>query len=123
MTYIEPSIPSHANSLQGIQLHYLAPGTPPTLSMTLPNKVIVDIIYLAHTQKLTTSDKFAQLVDWVDSDCFSAPVTTPNTSTPVSASDTCAITHVKHCGNCCEVRHNGKSSLSLYHQWHKLIQA
>src|SRR5258708_13761223 len=34
MTYIEPSTPSHANSLQGIQPCYLAPGTPPILSMT-----------------------------------------------------------------------------------------
>ena len=88
----------------------------------LPNKVIVDILYLAHTRKLTTSDKFVQLVDWVHSDRYATellpiihaifPTPTP-VATPVSAPDTCAITRVKHCGNCREVGHNGKSSLSL----------
>src|SRR5258708_18164598 len=34
-TYVEPSTPSHANSLQGIQPHYLTPGTPPTSSVTV----------------------------------------------------------------------------------------
>src|SRR5260370_31560533 len=42
--------------------------------IVLGDEVIDEIIYLAHTNKLSTHEKFIQLVNWEDHECYTSNI-------------------------------------------------
>ena len=97
----------------------------------LPDNTIANLVYLAHTGKLTMNEKFMQLVNWIDSGCYASELlsiihttfllpasTTSNIST--LASGTHEIAQTKQCRNCRKVGHNGNLSSFLLHHQHEL---
>ncbi len=87
----------------------------------LGDEIIDDIIYLAHANKLSTHDKFIQLIDWEDHECYVSdilpiihnifPPPLPVESAPVTSNMEALLaggmTCRSQCNNCKQTGHNG----------------
>jgi len=89
--------------------------------IVLGDKVIDDIIYLVHANKLSTCDKFIQLIDWEDHEHYASDIlliihnifppplpvksalVTSNLEAPLAGGTTCQ----SQCNNCKQTGHNG----------------
>src|SRR5258708_1579473 len=78
--------------------------------LVLPDNIIDDIIYLAHLNKLTCHDKFIQLVDWINCECYASelipiihqifPPPEPPAITPNAPGTTEGNLRISRCSNC-----------------------
>ena len=89
--------------------------------IVLGDKVIDDIIYLVHTNKLSTHEKFIQLINWEDCEHYTSnilpiihnifPLPLPVHSMLVTSNLEAPIiggtTHRSQCNNCKQMGHNG----------------
>ena len=87
----------------------------------LSDEIIDDIIYLAHANKLSTHDKFIQLIDWEDCECYVSdilpiihnifppplPVESALVTSNMEALLAGGTTHRSQCNNCKQMGHNG----------------